>query len=736
MKKSLFIILWITLHVARSLLAQEIQEGPYFLVQSSESNLRVFPLLKTKVYANILGPTADVKVEQWYRNDSNDPIDATYVFPASTKSAIYKLEMTIGERTIVADIEEKKKAAKSYQEAKEAGQHAALLEQHRPNVLQMNVANIMPGDEIMVSLHYNEYIVQENQEYQFVFPAVVGPRCPSKEAKEATHFADQPYSKSHPDLGELEIDIMLSVTSEISCLSSTTHKIQIQEIFDKISQVSLREDEGREGDRDFILRYCLSGESISEGVLKYSDGDEHYFVATLHPARITNDDDVVSREYIFVVDVSGSMHGFAIATAKTLIRNLIGEISPTDYFNLVLFAGDSRLLSKYSLSATSDNISKAVAMLDKTEAAGSTELLSAMRWAKELPKPCEEISRSVIVVTDGYINIEPMVFDYIQNNLGAINIFPFGIGSSVNRHLIEGMAHLGRGSAFIAENKKSALSLAKKFIKYVKNPVLTNINISTHNLEIYDVVPKHIPDLFTEKPIIIFGKYRNPGKGIIHISGRQAQGKYSRSLDFGREVEHNKHSAIKYLWAREAIREKQDYSGLSTNHQLVKEITDLGLKYNLLTKYTSFIAIDKTRIANPNGHAKMVKQPLSLPYQVSEYAIGFEAEITGKNHNTKTESSGLSPQVDIVCAHHTHADLETIKNTIKNVFLLWPIEWQELFVDKNVHLICSGEGKWNFNKNKWPDKSTLRIVFRHLTRLLSDSGINFSEGDYLSITVK
>jgi len=337
------------------------------------------------------------------------------------------------------------------------------------------------------------------------------------------------------------------------------------------------------------------------------------------PQRVATEA-IPPREYIFVVDVSGSMEGFPLNTSKRLLKDLIGQLRPTDLFNVVLFAGDSTVLSPQSLQANNANIAKAISLLEQQRGAGGTELLPAIKEAMSLPRQ-EGISRSVVLVTDGYISGEQGVFEHIRANLNRCNVFAFGIGGSVNRYLIEGVAKAGMGEPFIVTDESEAEGVANKFREYIQTPVLTDIKVRSVGFNTYDVNPMQFPDLFAQRPIILFGKWRGPVAGTIELTGKTGQGEFVSTFDVAQSQPDEGNSALRYLWARSRIAELSDYGTSDVTEETAKEITALGLKYNLLTRYTSFIAVREV-VTNPTGSADDVKQPLPLPLHVSDLAVG------------------------------------------------------------------------------------------------------------------
>jgi Ca-activated chloride channel family protein len=328
---------------------------------------------------------------------------------------------------------------------------------------------------------------------------------------------------------------------------------------------------------------------------------------------------IVPRDYVFVLDVSGSMHGFPIETAKTLLRGLVGNLRPTDTFNIIPFAGGQSKLAAQSLPATRENIDAAIRFINAQRGGGSTELLAALRAALGMPSEPAR-SRSFVVITDGYVSIEKEAMDLVRANLGTANVFAFGIGSSVNRHLIEGLARAGRGESFVVLNAQQAAVEADRFRNYVEAPVLTRIRIDFRGFDAYDVDPPQVPDLFAQRPIIVSGKYRGTPSGSIEVSGITAGGAYHRSIDVA-AARSRSAPVLATLWARSRIATLGDYQKLVNDSAAAQEITALGLKYSLLTDYTSFIAVDRV-VRNAGGEQASVDQPQPLPAGVSELAVG------------------------------------------------------------------------------------------------------------------
>lgn len=598
--------------------------SPYFFVQSEGAEVDQLPLLSTSAEVSVIGVIADVTVRQVYKNSGKKPLEAIYIFPASTRAAVYGLIMKIGERTLTAKIEKREEARQIYETAKSEGKSASLLEQQRPNVFQMNVANILPGDIITVELKYTEMLIPENSLYEFIYPTVVGPRYsnkPSDSASSRDKFVETPF-RSEGEKPDYTFNIKISLASgvPIDNIFSSSHNVKIVKNGEKQATITLDDQDKFSGNKDFILKYSLSGGKIETGLILSEIGNENFFLLMLQPPKRVLESEIPKREYVFILDVSGSMNGFPLDVSKKLIGNLLAGLKPDDKFNILFFAGGFSLLSDSSLTVTPDNIAKATEMLRSHKGGGGTELLPALNRAFSLPKS-DGYSRTFVISTDGYIDIEKETFKLINDNLDNSNVFIFGIGSSVNRYLVEGIARVGRGEPFIVTNENEADSVATRFLHYISSPVMTGIKVEYQGFDVYDVEPGVIPDVFAARPIIIFGKYRKPTDGFIKVTGNTGLERLTVTIPVILFGTPDTSSALKYLWARNRLATLSDFAAVSTPEENKQEIIDLGLKYNLLTAHTSFVAVDED-IRRKDKNLETVKQPLPMPEGVSDLAVG------------------------------------------------------------------------------------------------------------------
>lgn len=601
--------------------------APYLYVADGDPATDRFPLKKTWAEVTIAGVIAGVKVHQIFENQGNKTIEAVYVFPASTRAAVHTMHMTIGSRTVQAKIERKATARTLYESAKKSGQRASLLEEERPNVFTTRVANILPGDRIEVVLDYSELILPENATYEFVYPTVVGPRYIGGAHPQTESWMANPHLSTGEEAPyEWDLKLQIQTGIPIKELSSPSHKISVN--YMGTSQAEVRIDQTGGGTKDFILRYRLAGEKIESGLLLYEEPNvglhrpaEKFFAVLIEPPVRPNQADIPPREFIFLLDVSGSMHGFPLETTKALMRDLLPKLRTSEHFNVALFSGANVVWSPTgSKPATAENIESALNLINRQTGGGGTELLGGLSAAYGIPSVGKGIARTIVVVTDGYVGVEGQAFRMVRERLHEANLFAFGIGSSVNRGLIEGLARAGLGEPFIVLGPHHAHEESEKLRKMIDRPILTDIQLTLGDSGAYDIAPAKVPDLLAARPLLIFGKYRANSR--IELIGRTGRGSFHQPIDFKTADARPENQPLRALWARKWVEILEDEYHMGADKSAEDAITNLGRFYSLLTPFTSFVAID-SEIANRTGQVDTIRQPLPMPEGVSNYAIGY-----------------------------------------------------------------------------------------------------------------
>ena len=579
------------------------------------------PLKNTAVRTDISGFVARVSVVQEFRNDFSEPIEAVYTFPLSQNSAVDNMTMTIGERIVRGKIMKRVEARRVYETAKEEGKTASLLDQERANIFTQSVANIMPGEKILIEISYVETLKYDDGQYEFVFPMVVGRRyipasvAPADAAKISVPIAWDEERAGH----DISIEVNLDAGVPIEALRSISHEIETVNLAPGSAKITLK-DGNTIPNKDFILRYDVTGKRIEDAVLTHRDEQGGFFTLMLQPPDQFVTDDRTPKEIVFVLDTSGSMGGFPIEKAKEAMKLSLDGLYPDDTFNLITFAGDTSVLFAEPVYATQANLERARAFLDSRQGGGGTEMMKAIKAALD-PSDALDHLRIVCFMTDGYVGNENEIIAEIQKHPKA-RIFSFGIGNSVNRYLLDKMAQNGNGEVEYVTLTDDGSAAAKKFYERVRTPLLTDISVDWGGLEVADIYPQKIPDLFSAKPVVIHGRYLKPGAGPIRLRGKVAGQEYSREISVNLPEAEAAHDVLASLWARRRIDDLMDKS-LKFNEEegenqyalkkpVIDTITGLALEYRLMTQFTSFVAVED-RVVTSGGKPRTVVVPVENP---------------------------------------------------------------------------------------------------------------------------
>jgi len=651
--------------------------GELRVAGDAAAKIAACPLERTEVEADVVGFVARVRVTQTFRNPLGEKIEAVYVFPLPEDAAVDEMTMTVGERTIRAVMKPREEARAIYEKAKSAGKVASLLDQERPNVFTQAVANIAPGAKVVIEIAYVETLRFEDGDYEFVFPMVVGPRYmpgsatssvapPAPELKGKVHEASSaarpqglpaprgtgwsPDTDRVPDASRISPpvakpglraghDIGLTVRIDAGMpvigVESVLHKVDTStdELGRTVVKLSSRDEIPN---RDFILRYCVSTDKIGEAFLVHTDKRGAFFTLLLQPPRRVSPRRAVPKEMIFVIDRSGSMSGLPIEKAKQTMRLCIEKMNPGDTFNLHSFSGGTGRCFEGPMPNTPENRKTALDYLAGIHGSGGTRMMPAILEALGGPKDPERV-RVVCFMTDGYIGNDFEIIDAVKRHAGTARVFSFGIGTSVNRFLLDGMAHAGRGEVeYVTPGSRrqsggsgapgaEASAAARRFAERIASPVLTDVEIDWGGLPVSDVYPRRVPDLFSAKPVMVHGRLSEVKPGVVTLRGRTVGGAFERKIAVSPQESPHRGSALPSLWARAKVGflMRQDMRGLQRNsftEELRDEITAIGVEYRLMTQFTSFVAVEE-KTAVEDGVPKTIAVPVEMPDGVSHGGV-------------------------------------------------------------------------------------------------------------------
>ena len=567
------------------------------------------PLKHTDVQASISGYIGSVRVEQQFVNPYSSKIEAVYVFPLPHNAAVNEFIMTIGKRRIRGIIRERKEAEEIYQAAKRQGYVASLLTQERPNVFSQSVANIEPGKEIDVTIRYFHTLQYVDGWYEFVFPMVVGPRfnppgmangigaAPRGGAGASGQKTEVQYLKPGERSGH-DISLRVSVDAGVPIeeFQCPTHQVTHEMTSSGQLTVALKPEDSIPN-RDFVLRYRVAGEQIKSSLLAQRDTakrDGGYFTLMLYPPKELGNLTRQPIELVFVLDCSGSMNGWPIAQAKAAVRRGLRLLRPSDSFQIIKFSTSASQLGRTPLEATPENVRRGLRYLDSLDAQGGTMMIEGIKAALDFPHDPERL-RFVCFLTDGYIGNEVQILGEIHKRLGASRIFSFGIGSSVNRYLLEQMAGAGRGAVAYLGTRDKAEPVMDDFFNRVSHPGLTDIAVDWGDMQVDEVSPRQTPDLFVGRPVILTGRFHGGGNTIVRVSGRAAGGKVEFNVPVDLDDAATTHEGLRSVWARMKIADLADESTYAPSEELPEQIKQVALDYGLMSAFTAFVAVDASR---------------------------------------------------------------------------------------------------------------------------------------------
>ncbi len=594
------------------------------------------PLEHTDVTGSIAGFVASVNVKQKFHNPYDEKIEALYVFPLPQNAAVNGFVMTIGERQIRGIIRKRAEAEQLYAAARARGHVASLLTQERANIFTQKVANIEPGKRIDVDITYFNTLGYSDGWYEFVFPMVVGPRFnppwlagqgggigtatrgapgASGQAVEVQYLA--PNERSGHDIS-LELAIEAGV--EIEDVRSTSHRFKMLEESGSRVRVQLAGDDTIPN-KDFVLRYRVAGDAVKPGLLVQpdEDGAGGHFAMTLTPPADLSGLPQGPLELVFVLDCSGSMNGRPIEQAKAAVSRALDRLRPTDSFQIIRFSNNASALGRAPLDATPENIAKGRKYLSGLHGGGGTMMIEGIKAALDFPHDPERL-RFVAFLTDGFIGNDDQILHEMGARLGDSRVFSFGVGSAPNRYLMDRMARVGRGAAAYVGLNHDAGPVMDLFLDRVERAALTDIALDFGDLNVAEVYPRRVPDLFVGRPVVVLGRYEGRADerdwSGVRVNGRA--GGEARGFAVGEpaDVGALAGGSLGTVWARMKIADIVAASVASgadaRREELALEVERVALAHGLMSAFTAFVAVDSSRVTE-GGHGTTVAVPVPVP---------------------------------------------------------------------------------------------------------------------------
>jgi Ca-activated chloride channel family protein len=632
--------LWTPVGLAEDWRPADVQSGTLLL--KMQAGLVTATRTNTDVTMNISGVVARVSVRQEFRNEGAEWVEGIYVFPLPDKAAVDRMRLHIGERFIEGEIREKEEARKEYERARNEGRKASLVEQQRPNLFTTAVANIAPGERVVVEIEYLEDLRYDNGTFGIRFPMTPTPRYIPGSA-----LPDRKGSGWSPDTTRVSDASLITppqVTASrdhrISLRASIDAGMPLQIVASRYHPVDVAEDESRYTvslandavpmDHDFELLWRPVPSAVPRAmVFRERIADQpHYLLMVVPPDAAKEVPPSMPRELIFIVDTSGSMHGVSIAQAKKALGRALDGLRANDRFNIIEFNSTTRALYHQSVAADAANITHARKFVQGLEANGGTEMRPALQLALD-SATAESYLRQIVFITDGSVGNEEELYAMIEARLGDARLFTVGIGSAPNSWFMRKAAELGRGAFVVISALHEVGEKMDHLFDKLGHPQVTNINVSWPGGTILESYPQVVPDLYRGEPVVVRAKAAVPFPpgSAVRISGDSAAGAWTRELPLG-SVEDS--PGIGALWARAKIAALHDEKRRGADAALTrKAIIDTAISHHLVSKFTSLVAVDKTPARSPGDPLAREQVPNLLPHGQSMNAIfGFPATAT------------------------------------------------------------------------------------------------------------
>ncbi|MFN3165683.1 MAG: VIT and vWA domain-containing protein [Phycisphaeraceae bacterium] len=591
----------------------------------AEPTLVPMPLKHTAVKASVAGYIATVDVEQQFHNPFMEKIEAVYQFPLPQDAAVSEFVMEVGpeddRRQIRGIIREKGEAERIYLAARRQGFNASLLSQVRPNIFEQKVANIEPGKQIDINIRYFNTLSYSDGWYAFTFPMVVGPRFNPAGSADPVHAVGRgatprgtgttssylrPNERSGHDIAlTLDIDAGVSI-EEARCL---THTVAARSPKDNANKLHVElADQKTIPNKDFVFAFRVAGKTMKSGLVKHVDQEGRgYFTLMMYPPSELEGLERQPMEMVFVLDCSGSMSGEPMRQSKDAMRHALKQLRPTDTFQIIRFSNDASAFGPDPVPATPRNIRRALDYVDGLSGSGGTMMIEGIKAALDFPHDPERY-RVVTFLTDGYIGNEKEILREMDQRIGGARVFSFGVGSSTNRYLLERMARVGRGAAAYLLPGNDGDEIMDLYFERVSRPAMTDVRISWGAADVAQVYPNRTPDLLVGRPVILTGRYSGD-LSEIGVTGRAGGERIGFSIDDAHAAQH---PALGQVWARRKIADMMDRQTLDGNNEMKPAVLATALEYGLVSAYTSFLAVDATRVT-AGATGTTVNQALPVP---------------------------------------------------------------------------------------------------------------------------
>ncbi len=568
------------------------------------------PLLSTDVTFRVSGMVARARVVQTFHNASADWVEGVYVFPLPENAAVDRLQLRIGERLIEGEVRERSAARKAYDQARASGLRTALMDQERPNMFTTRVANIGPQELVAVELEYQQTLRYDNGRYSLRFPMVVGPRyLPGNlRVSDAARISPPVLRPEAGPINPVSIRVDLDAGVPIAQVASPYHQLDVRTVSESKREIELAAG-AVPANRDFELTWTPQTGTVPQVAwfTEQKDGRHYGLLMVLPPAAVPGTR--LSREVVFVLDTSGSMAGASIRQARDALEMALARLAPGDRFNVIEFNSTTQLLFADAQPVNPHNVRRAIDWVQSLQARGGTEMAAALRLALDGSDGGGRV-RQVVFLTDGAVGNEEALFRLIREGLGDTRLFTVGIGSAPNSHFMSKAAELGRGTfTYIGRIEEVQAKMAALFAK-LESPVLKGLQVQWPEGIRAQAWPARIPDLYAGEPVVIAAALERLD-GEVRVSGMRDERAWEARVPLALN---GSGAGMGSLWARGKVEALIDSIREGAKEEEVRtQVVELATAHRLVTKYTSFVAVDKTPVRPSDAQLKLAAVPTNLP---------------------------------------------------------------------------------------------------------------------------
>jgi len=592
------------------------------------------PLIFTDVRMRVAGMVARVTVAQRFVNPTPEWREGVYVFPLPEQAAVDHLQMRIGERVVEGVITERGEARRAYEAAKTEGRKASLVEQERPNLFSTSVANIGPGEEVVVAIEYQQTLRYDDGTFRLRFPLAVTPRYipgmpiaataggvgwspATRQVQDADRITPPVADRRDGYVNPVAITVDLDAGFPLARLASAYHPMRIEEAPGHRFRLTLA-DGPIPAARDFELAWTpdVSTAPATAIFTETKGGKTYALLLALPPAAANTDAPRPAREVTYIVDTSGSMDGVSIAQARDALLLALDRLQPGDTFNVIEFNSTAAALFPAPMPVDPATLGRARQFVSGLRARGGTEMLPALELALAGPREAPGM-RQAVFLTDGAVGNEDAILRLLDAALGDRRLFTVGIGPAPNAFFMTKAAQFGRGTYTYISDVREVKDKMHALFRKLESPALTDIAVDWPAGA--DAWPRIVPDLYAGDPVVVVAQFNaHPAVSGVMVTGRRAGATWGSLLPAASPAPA---SGVGVLWARAKIDALMDAGRRGAPEAEIRAaVVDVALTHHLVSKYTSLVAVDAT----PVRPAGVAAAKTALPGNIPDGLTGFD----------------------------------------------------------------------------------------------------------------